>query len=188
MKLSRLMFLTVSMGALTVLGCGGSGGDGGAGEGGNGGTAGSGGTAGGGGTAGSGGSGAFAITPGLWSTGPRATSVCLFVNETGDALVADESCNQSGPDFWAFEFRTNRQPPSICAFGYPLEGEVPQDVPIVDNKFDIEQIRGDITIKFSGEFTGGDTVGGVASSTMNCPADERWSAKPGCCSGCAWCQ
>ena len=104
------------------------------------------------------------------------------------ALVADETCLQSGTGpGWAFEFRTNRQD-GICVLGYPEEGEVPQAVPIVDNQFEIETTRGDIAIKFSGTFTGPDSVNGVASSTMNCPMDQAWSATPGCCTRCDWCQ
>jgi len=69
------------------------------------------------------------------------------------------------------------------------QGEQPQPVPIVDNKFQIEDTQaGDVTIKFRGEFTGSNSVGGVASSTMNCPLDQAWSASPGCCSSCNWCQ
>ena len=72
--------------------------------------------------------------------------------------------------------------------GYPMEGDDPQELPILDNKFDIEQTRGDVTIKFSGEFTGSDSVTGFASTTMNCPEDVPWSASSGCCSRCDWCQ
>jgi hypothetical protein len=117
------------------------------------------------------------------------TSICLFVNEDGTKLVADTSCNQTeNPLFpYAFEMRANPAG-DICVFGYPMEGEEPQEVPIVDNRFEIEQTRGDVTIKFSGEFSGSDSVSGVASSTMNCPQDVPWSATPGCCSRCAWCQ
>lgn len=184
MKLSRLVLLALLAGALTVLGCGGTSDDGDGGSAGNGGTAGTGGTAG---SSGTGGTGAFAITPGQWSYFLVGTSVCLFVNEDGTKLVADPGCAQSGSNTWAFEFRTNRQD-GICSFGYPMEGEEPQEVPIVDNKFAIEQTRGGVTIKFNGEFTGSDSVGGLASSTMNCPMDQAWSASSGCCTRCDWCQ
>jgi hypothetical protein len=174
--------LAVLAGALTVLGCGESG-DGGNG---NGGSAGS---AGGGGSSGNGGSGGgIAITPGIWTAWAAGTAVCLYVNQDGTALVADAECDMRTPPS-AFQFTTNRQPPDICGFSYPEVGEQPQPVPIVDNKFQIEDIQaGDVTIAFSGEFTGSNSVGGVASSTMNCPLDQAWSASPGCCSICDWCQ
>ena len=183
MKISRLVLLALLAGALTFLGCGGSTTDGDAGSGGTAGTAGSAGTG------GTGGTGAFAITPGHWSYFVLRTADCLFVNEDGTKLVADPSCNTAGnPTFpYAFQFLANPDG-DICGFGYPMEGEEPQEVPIVDNKFEIEQIRGDVTIKFGGEFTSSNSVTGVASSTMNCPEDVPWSASPGCCSRCAWCQ
>lgn len=150
---------------------------------------GTGGTAGSGGTAGTGGTGAFAITPGHWSYFLSFTSVCLFVNEDGTKLVADPSCNQTENPMFPYAFQILANPAGdICGFGYPMEGDDPQEVPIVDNKFDIEQTRGDVTIKFSGEFSGSDSVGGVASTTMNCPEDVPWRASPGCCSRCTWCQ
>ena len=181
--------------ALVVSGCGdgGVGGAGGvAGDGGDGGAAGMGGMAGMagvGGVGGTGGSGEFAITPGHWSSWLLRTSICLFVNEDGTKLVADPSCNQTENPLFPFAFQVLANPDGdICGFGYPMEGEEPQEVPIVDNKFEIEQTRGDVTIKFSGEFGDSNSVGGVASSTMNCPEDVPWTASPGCCSRCSWCQ
>ena len=166
MKISRLVLLALLAGALTFLGCGGSTTDGDAGSGGTAGTAGS---------AGTGGAGAFAITPGHWSYFLSFTSVCLFVNEDGTKLVADPSCNQTENPLFPYAYQLLANPDGdICGFGYPMEGEEPQEVPIVDNKFEIEQIRGDVTIKFRGEFTSSNSVTGFASSTMNCPEDVPW--------------
>ena len=178
--------------ALVFSGCS-DGGDGGAagdgGTGGDGGAAGMGGIAGVGGVGGTGGSGEFAISPGDWSSWLLRTSSCLFVNEDGTKLVADPCCNQTENRLFPFAFQVLANPDGdICGFGYPMEGEEPQEVPIVDNKFEIEQTRGDVTIKFSGEFGDSNSVGGVASSTMNCPEDVPWTASPGCCSRCSWCQ
>lgn len=68
---------------------------------------------------------------------------------------------------------------------------MPQEVPIDDNRFEIEQTRtdgiGTFTLKFSGEFTGSDSVSGVASSTRGCPVDESWGATSGCCTSCGYC-
>ena len=186
MRLSRFVLLAVLVGALSVLGCGGTSSDGNGGEGGNGngGSAGDGGS-GGTGTGGSGGS--VAITPGIWTAWGAGTAVCLYVNQDGTELVADDECDMRTPPS-AFQFTTNRQD-GICGFSYPEVGQLPQPVPIVNNRFQIQQIQaGDVTIKFSGEFTSSNSVGGVASSTMNCPLDQAWGASPGCCSICDWCK
>jgi hypothetical protein len=90
----------------------------------------------------------------------------------------------------AFWFTTNRQD-GICGFSYP-DGEEAPEVPIVDNKFEVEMTRtdldGEYTIRFSGEFNANGGVGGLASSTRNCPMDQSWSAREGCCNICDWCQ
>jgi hypothetical protein len=204
MKISRLVLLALLTGALTVLGCGGSGngGDGGNGNGGSagdGGSGGSAGTAGGGGSAGSGGngsggSGGVAISPGLYSSQPRGTLVCLFVNQDGTKLVADSSCPFGPGDSQMVAFRLTSSDPveGSCAVNYPVEGDEPQEIPIVDGRFEIDTTQTDgigaYTIKVSGEFNENGTVSGVGTHSRDCPTDRNWSAGPGCCSQCEWCK
>lgn len=187
MYLARYAGLALLAGSLTVLGCGGTTESG---EAGTGGFAGAGGAGGSAGAGGSGGSGGVDITPGIWTYWIGTQSVCLFVNEDATALVADGQCSQNGIDLasWAFEFRTNTVDVS-CGLAYPMDGEVPQEVPIVNNSFMIETMRGDTLVKFGGTFTASNAVSGTASSwnetlMLGCPMDMPWSASPGLCSRC----
>jgi hypothetical protein len=103
------------------------------------GTAGTGGTAGG---------GRIATREGLYSSLVPSRYACLFVNEENPELVAAASCLGS-----AFRFLFNRE--GTCAVDYPVEGDVPQETPIADDKFEVETTRsdglGEYTIRFSGE-------------------------------------
>ena len=192
MKRSKYVLLAVLTGALTVLGCGESG-DGGNGNGGSGGDGGSGGTAGSGGN-GSGGSGGVAISAGLYSSQPRGTLVCLFVNQDGTKLVADSSCpfGTGDPQMVAFSLTSIDSVEGSCAVNYPVEGDEPQEIPIVDGRFEIDTTQtdgiGEYTIRVSGEFNENGTVSGVGTHSRDCPTDRNWSAGPGCCSQCEWCK
>ena len=89
-----------------------------------------------------------------------------------------------------FGFLSNRE--GSCAVDYPLEGDATPEIPIVDNGFEVEIARtdglGEYTIRFSGEFNANGGVSGMATHTRDCPTDQAWSANPGCCSRCDWCQ
>jgi len=194
-------FLCVcALGLMPLVGCSETADDGGDGAtGGDGGSAGTGGTAGSagtGGAAGTGGGGGVAITPGLYSSSPRGTLVCLFVNQDGTKLVADDSCPW-GPEGQPVAFRLTSIDPDqgSCAIYYPVEGDDPQEIPIVDGGFEIETTQtdgiGEYTIRFSGEFNENGTVSGVGTHSRDCPTDRNWSAGPGCCSQCqrdGWCE
>jgi hypothetical protein len=93
-------------------------------------------------------------------------------------LVADPGCKQSGTATWAFEFRSSD--PS-CILSYPKAGDVPQEVLITNNSFEIDQMQDGETIKFAGTFTSSDTANGTASSSAGsgCGEEQGWSAKPG---------
>ena len=202
MSIRRLLFLSLLVGSLAVLGCGGSdnggnGGDGGAGTGGtagSGGTGGSGGSAGTGGAAGTGGGGGGAISPGLYSSQPRGTEVCLFVNQDGTKLIADSSCpfGPGDPPMLAFSFKSIDPAEGSCAISYPVEGDDPREIPIVDGGFEIETTQtdgiGSYTIRFSGDFNENGTVSGVGTHSRDCPTERNWSAGLGCCSQCEWCK
>jgi len=170
------------MGALVVLGCASS--DNGGENGGDGGN---------GGAAGTGGGGGVAISPGLYSSQPRGTLVCLFVKQDGTKLVADSSCpfGLAGEPV-AFRLTSVPGDNGSCAISYPVEGDDPQEIPIVDGRFEIETTQedgiGEYTIKFSGEFNENGTVSGVGTHSRDCPTDRNWSAGPGCCSQCEWCK
>jgi hypothetical protein len=109
----------------------------------------------------------------------------LFVNEDATALVPDGTCSQNGIGLVerAFEFRTNQLDGPTCGVSYPMEDETPS-VPIVNNQFELEFVRGSETLKFSGTFTSSDTVTGFISNTFGCPMDQPWSAASGLCSRC----
>jgi len=204
MTIRRLLLLSLLTGSLAALGCGDSddnGGIGGGGGAGTGGTAGSGGAAGSGGTGGAAGTGGGAgveITPGLYSSSPRGTQLCLFVNEDGTKLVADAACpfGTGNPQMAAFRLTSTGEAgvQDDCAITYPEEGDDPQEIPIVDGRFEIEATQTDgisaYTIKFSGEFNENGTVSGVGTHSRDCPDERNWSAGPGCCLQCErdqWC-
>jgi hypothetical protein len=115
----------------------------------------------------------------------RRTYVCLFVNEDRTKLVADPSCLGL-----AFRFLSNRA--GSCAVDYPLAGDPTPEIPIVNNRFEVEIARtdafGEYTIRFSGEFNANGGVSGMATHTRDCLTDQAWTANPGCCSRCDWCQ
>jgi hypothetical protein len=199
MSIRRLLFLSLLVGSLAVLGCGGgdnddNGGNGGDGGAGTGGTGGSGGNAGAGGAAGTGGGGGGAISPGLYSSQPRGTQVCLFVNQDGTKLIADSSCpfGTGDPQMLAFSLTSIDSVEGSCAISYPVEGDDPQEIPIVDGGFEIETTQtdgiGTYTIRFSGDFNENGTVSGVGTHSRDCPTERNWSADPGCCSQCEWCK
>jgi hypothetical protein len=184
MNVSKLFFFAVLAGSLALLGCGNSdSGD-------------NGGTAGGSGTGGTAGAGGVAIAPGLYTSSPRGTLACLFVNEDGTKLVADNSCPW-GPEGQGVAFRLTSVDPEqgSCAIYYPIEGDDPQEIPIVDGRFQIEATRtaGDLTytIMVSGEFAENGRVSGVGSDSSACPDDRAWYADLGCCLQCqrdGWCE
>jgi hypothetical protein len=199
-SLHKSLFVSLLIGALAVLGCAeDSGGDGGFGGGGAGGSAATGGTAGTGGEAGSGGEaggGGVEIATGLYSAQRPGTLVCLFVNEDGTKLVADDNCPW-GPQGEGVAFRLTSVPGDAtpCAIYYPVEGDDPQEIPIVDGRFEIEATRtaGDqqYTIMVSGEFDENGGVSGVATDSSACPDERAWSAGLGCCTACereGWCE
>ncbi len=198
-------FLCVcALGLMPLVGCsetaddggdGATGGDGGsAGAGGTAGTGGTAGSAGSGGAAGTGGGGGAAIGPGLYSSQPRGTLVCLFVNQDGTKLVADSSCpfGTGDPQMLAFRLTSIDPDQGSCAIDYPVEEDDPQEIPIVDGRFEIETTRTDAisayTIRFSGGFNENGTVSGVGTHSRDCPDNRNWSAGPGCCSQCQWCK
>jgi len=201
-SLRKLLFLSLLVGAVAILGCGNDDGDGGGGSGGeagSGGAAGSGGEAGSGGaggTAGTGASGGVAITPGLYSAQRPGTLVCLFVNDDGTKLVADDNCPW-GPQGEGVAFRLTSVPGDAtpCAIYYPVEGDEPQEIPIVEGRFEIAATRtaGDqqYTIMVSGEFDENGGVSGIATDSSACPDERAWSAGAGCCTACereGWCE
>lgn len=191
-SLRKVGILPLLIGAIAVFGCG-DGGDGGGGSGGDGGTAASSGT---GGAAGTGGSGGTAITPGLYSASPRGTLVCLFVSEDGTKLVADPSCPWGiGVPNVAFRLTSVDVDQGSCAITYPEEGDEPQEIPIVDGRFEIVTTRadglGEYTIVVNGEFADNGTVSGFGTHSRDCPDERTWSAGPGCCLQCqrdGWCE
>ena len=182
----KLIFLSMLVGALAVLGSGngddGQGGNGGGGDTGNGGDAGNGGTAGVGGGGG--------IVTGLYSSQPRGAIRCLFVNQDGTRLVADPSC-RGDVAFYLLDLG-EAMVQDDCLITYPEEGDDPQEVPIVDGQFTIETTRtdglGEYTIMVNGEFTENGSVSGVGSHSRDCPDERAWSAGAGCCSQCEFCK
>ena len=186
MIVRKLWFVSLVVAAVAALGCGesGDGSGGAAGTGGSAGTGGTGGSAGAGGTAGSGG-GVAPAESGLYSYLTPGTYACLFVSDDRTKLVADPSCYSV-----AFRFLTNRVGP--CVINYPIEGDDPQEIPIVDGKFEVQANQtdglGDYTVEFSGEFSETGGVTGMASHSRDCPEDQEWQMSPGCCSRCDWCQ
>jgi len=193
LSLRKSLFVSLLSGALAVLGCAeDSGGDGGFGGGGGG----AGGSAAAGGTAGTGGSGGVGIAPGLYSSSPRGTLVCLFVNQDGTKLVADDSCPW-GAEGEAVAFRLTSIDPEqgSCAIYYPVAGDDPQEIPITDGRFEIEATRmvgeQQYSIRVSGEFDETGRVSGVATDSVACPDERAWYADPGCCAQCqrdGWCE
>jgi hypothetical protein len=81
-----------------------------------------------------------------------------------------------------------------CAITYPEEGDDPQEILIVDGRFEIEATRtdalGEYTIVVNGEFADNGMVSGFGTHSRDCPDERNWSAGPGCCSQCerdGWC-